>query len=67
MRCTLYMATLNARRFNPVIKAFADRLSSLGKKPKVIITACMRELLVILNTMLKNNTHWSRHSQPLNP
>src|SRR3984885_10035433 len=56
---TLYMATLNARRFNPVIKAFADRLASLGKKPKVIITACMRKLLVILNTMVKNRSHWN--------
>jgi len=59
VRCTLYMATLNARRFNPVIKAFADRLQALGKKPKVIITACMRKLLVILNTMVKNKTHWN--------
>jgi transposase len=59
VRCILYMATLNARRFNPVIKAFADRLKALGKKPKVILTACMRKLLVILNTMVKNKTHWN--------
>jgi transposase len=59
VRSSLYMATLNARRFNPVIKAFADRLEALGKKPKVIITACMRKLLVILNTMVKNKTHWN--------
>jgi transposase len=59
VRCTLYMAALSARRFNPVIKAFADRLQARGKKPKVIITACMRKLLVILNTMVKNKTHWN--------
>ena len=59
VRCILYMAALNARRFNPVIKAFADRLEALGKQPKVIITACMRKLLVILNTMVKNKTHWN--------
>ena len=59
MRCSLYMATLGARRSNPVIRAFSDRLKALGKKPKVIITACMRKLLVILNTMVKNNTHWN--------
>jgi transposase len=52
------MATLSARRSNPVIKAFSDRLKALGKEPKVIITACMRKLLVILNTMVKNKTHW---------
>ena len=59
VRCSLYMATLSARRSNPVIRAFSDRLKALGKKPKVIITACMRKLLVILNTMLKNKTHWN--------
>jgi len=59
VRCSLYMATLAARRFNPIIKAFADRLTALGKKPKVIITACMRKLLVILNTMVKHKTHWN--------
>jgi len=41
-----------------VIRAFSERLAAQGKKPKVIITACMRKLLVILNTMLKNNTPW---------
>jgi len=59
VRCSLYMAALSARRFNPVIRAFADRLAALGKKPKVILTACMRKLLVILNTMVKNKTVWN--------
>lgn len=58
VRHVLYMAALSARRCNPVIRAFAQRLAAQGKKPKVIITACMRKLLVILNTMLKNNTPW---------
>jgi transposase len=59
VRCALYMAALSARRFNPVIKAFADRLEAIGKKPKVVLTACMRKLLVILNTMVKNKTTWN--------
>jgi transposase len=59
VRCALYLAALSARRCNPVIRAFADRLAALGKKPKVILTACMRKLLVILNTMVKNKTHWN--------
>jgi transposase len=58
VRRVLYMAALSARRYNPVIRAFSERLAAQGKKPKVIITACMRKLLVILNTMLKNNTPW---------
>ena len=58
VRRTLYMAALSARRCNPVIRAFAQRLAAQGKRPKVIITACMRKLLVILNALLKQNTSW---------
>ena len=58
VRTALYMAALTARRRNPVIAAFADRLAAQGKSPKVILVACMRKLLVILNTMIKTNQHW---------
>ena len=64
VRCVLYMAALAARRCNPTIRAFAQRLQAVGKPPKVIITACMRKLLVILNTMLKQNATWNTsHAQ----
>jgi transposase len=56
VRQVLFMATLCARRCNPVLAAFAARLA--GKKPKVILTACMRKLLVVLNAMLRDGTHW---------
>ena len=59
VRTVLYMATLSATTHNPTIKAFAERLENDGKKFKVIQTACMRKLLVILNTMLKNKTSWN--------
>lgn len=59
VRNALYMAALSARRCNPVIKRFADRLAAQGKPPKVVLTACMRKLLVILNAMVKNNTPWN--------
>ena len=59
VRTVLYMAALSARKHNPVIKTFADRLEGQGKLPKVILVACMRKLLVILNTMVKTNTHWN--------
>jgi len=62
VRSVLYMAALTARRHNPVIRAFADRLEAQGKLPKVIIVACMRKLLVILNTMVKTNTSWNPQS-----
>ena len=59
VRTALYMAALSAKTCNPVIRKFADRLKKKGKAPKVILTACMRKLLVILNAMLKTNTHWN--------
>ncbi|MGD9127816.1 MAG: IS110 family transposase [Planctomycetia bacterium] len=59
VRCALYMATLSAKQFNPTIREFAERLESQGKPFKVVTTACMRKLLIILNTMLKNHTPWS--------
>jgi len=58
VRSALYMGTLSAIRFNPVIKAFYQRLIAAGKKPKVAITACMHKLLTILNAMIKNSTPW---------
>lgn len=59
VRSSLYMGALSASRYNPAIKAFYQRLVQQGKKPKVALTACMRKLLVILNTMVKNNTPWN--------
>ena len=59
VRSVLYMAALTARRCNPVIRAFADRLDAAGKPFKVVITACMRKLLTILNVMLKTNSTWN--------
>ena len=52
------MATLAAMRFNPVIAAFARRLTGSGKKGKVLIVACMRKLLCLLNAMLRDNVEW---------
>jgi len=52
------MSSLTAIRHNPVIRAFYERLIRAGKRPKVAITACMRKLLVILNTMVKTKTSW---------
>jgi transposase len=56
VREVLYMAALVAKRHNPVIAAFAKRL--VGKKPKVILVACMRKLLVIVNAMLRDGQAW---------
>ena len=53
VRKNLYMAAISAKQHNNVIKRFYDRLIEAGKPPKVALTACMRKILVILNTMLK--------------
>lgn len=61
VRTTLYMGTISAIRFNPVIRAFYQRLCAAGKLKKVAIVACMRKLLIILNAMMKHRTHWQPH------
>jgi len=59
VRCVLYMATISATRFNPVIRAFYEHLRKAGKKKKVAIVACMRKLLTILNAMVRDRKHWN--------
>jgi transposase len=59
VRCVLYMAALAAIRFNPVLSRFADRLRRTGKRAKVIIVACMRKLLALLNAMIRDNLTWT--------
>jgi transposase len=66
VRSALYMAAFNAKRCNPIIRAFAKRLQNAGKRSKVILTACMRKLLVILNTMVRNQTNWKTTVVPQN-
>jgi transposase len=60
LRSVLYMAANIAMMHNPIIRAFADRLKKTGKLPKVIIVACMRKLLTLLNAMLRDNLTWDK-------
>jgi len=62
VRAVLYMSTLSAIRFNPIIRQFYQRLKEAGKCFKVAMVACMRKLLVILNAMVRNQTKW-RHCE----
>ena len=52
----LFMAALSARKHNPNLKAFYERLVHAGKKPLVAITAIMRKLVVIANAKLKTTS-----------
>jgi transposase len=58
VRAVLFMAAHSASRFNPVLKAFAARLKATGKKPKVVLVAVARKLLVIANALLKSGKPW---------
>jgi transposase len=55
VRRVLYMATLVATKWNPVIRAFYTRRRGAGKPAKVALVACMHKLLTILNAMLKTS------------
>lgn len=57
-RRALYMAALVGARHNPVLRPYYQRLRAAGKPAKVALTACMRKLLIILNTMLKQQRSW---------
>lgn len=58
VRNTLYMAVLSGLRWNPVMAAHFEQLTARGKPGKVAMTACMRKLLGILNSILKNARPW---------
>lgn len=63
VRAALYMSALVASRCNPVIRAFYERLLTAGKAKKVVLTACMHKLLIILNAILRHRTPWeSNHA-----
>jgi transposase len=59
VRTALYMATLSAVRYNPVFKAFYERLLAHGKPKKVAQVACMHKLLLILNAMMRSGHPWN--------
>jgi transposase len=71
VRAALYMTVQSAVRFNPALKVVYDRLVAAGKRPKpvgcwfrvkkakkVVLVACMRKLLGILNTVVRNQKLW---------
>jgi len=60
VRNAIYMPCLGAAtQNNPVLRAFYQRLIAKGKEPKVALVACMRKLIIILNTMLARRQKWN--------
>ena len=58
VRTVLYMAMMSAMQSNPVFKATYQRLLAAGKPKKVAIIACIRKMIVILNSMLRDGVMW---------
>jgi transposase len=64
VRKVLYMAAFSAKRFNPNIKAYYEHLIARGKPFKVVMTACMRKLLVILNAKMRDHYNPKQIKEP---
>ena len=58
VRTVLYMAMMLAMQSNPVFKATYQHLLAAGKPKKVAIIACIRKMIVILNSMLRDGVLW---------
>jgi transposase len=58
VRTALFLAALCARRWNPAVRPFYDRLIAAGKPKKVALIACARKLLTIVNAMVRDNAYW---------
>ena len=58
VRAALFLATMAAVRHNPTIRAFRLHLLAKGKPKMVVMVACMRKLLTILNAILRDRTPW---------
>ena len=64
VRRVLYMAAVSAARCHPVLAPYYRQLRARGKPAKVALVACMRLLLVLLNSILKTRTPWHAPAPP---
>lgn len=58
IRTTMYMAMMSAMQCNPVFKETYERLVAAGKPKKIAIIACVRKMVVILNSMVRDGVMW---------
>ena len=58
VQLALYMAVLTAVRYEPAFWEFYQQLLSRGKAKKVALVACMRKLLMCINTLLREKVDW---------
>lgn len=62
VRSALFLAAMAARRYNRILKSFADRLAAKGKPKIVVIVAVARKLLTILNAMIRDRQPWTEQN-----
>jgi transposase len=67
VRTALYMATLSAARFNPMIRETYQRLLAAGKPKKVALCACARKLLIKLNSLAAEQIRTAQRNQTMLP
>jgi len=58
VRTALFMGAMVAKRFNPTLKAFYERLLAAGKPKMVATIAVARKLLTILNAIMRDQRPW---------
>lgn len=58
IRTVMFMAMMSTIQCNKKFKDYYERLRAAGKRPKVALVACMRKMIVILNSMVRNGTAW---------
>ena len=61
VRTVLFVSMMSAIQCHPKLKPMYERMVADGKPKKVALVACMRKQLIILNTMMKNGTHWDEN------
>ncbi|WP_210451496.1 IS110 family transposase, partial [Vibrio crassostreae] len=62
VQTVLYMAMMSAMQCNPIFKATYARLLDAGKPKKVAIIACVRKMVVTLNSMLRDGAMWDENT-----
>ena len=58
IRTAMFMSMMSAMQCNPVFKATYQRLVAAGKPKKIAIIACVRKMIVILNSMVRDGVYW---------
>jgi transposase len=65
LRRVLFMSAMVARRHNPRLKIFADRLAAAGKSKMAVLLAVLHKLIKISFLLLKNHSVYDPNHHPI--